>query len=87
MQAYEERAAAAAKKDFFTKSLADMRLVQSKVNRAVVEAQQRCAALAAHVFGIFARLRRCAVVYSVRCSDVESQRAPARTPSVLCLTL
>lgn len=43
LQADEERAAAAAKKQFFTTALADMRLAQSKVNRAVVEAQQRCA--------------------------------------------
>ena len=41
LQAEEERAAAAAKKDFFTRALADMRLAQSKVQRAVVEAQQR----------------------------------------------
>ena len=46
-QAEEERAAAAAKKDFFTRALADMRLVQSRVTRAVVEAQQRCVAVAA----------------------------------------
>lgn len=45
VQADEERAAAAAKKQFFTTALADMRLVQSKVNRAVVEAQQRCAVM------------------------------------------
>lgn len=49
LQADEERAAAAAKKDFFTKSLAEMRLVQSKVTRAVVEAQQRCVGYAPQV--------------------------------------
>jgi hypothetical protein len=41
MQAEEERAAAAAKREFFTRALGDLRLTQSKVNRAVVEAQQR----------------------------------------------
>lgn len=41
MQAEDELAAAAAKKEFFTRALGDMRLVQSKVTRAVVEAQQR----------------------------------------------
>jgi hypothetical protein len=40
-QAEEERVAAAAKREFFTRALGDMRLTQSKVNRAVVEAQQR----------------------------------------------
>ena len=40
-QAEEARAAAAAKQAFFTKALGDMRLTQSKVTRAVVEAQQR----------------------------------------------
>ncbi len=41
MQAEEERAAAAAKREFFTRALGDLRLTQSKVTRAVVEAQQR----------------------------------------------
>ncbi len=41
LQAEEERAAAAAKREFFTRALGDMRLTQSKVTRAVVEAQQR----------------------------------------------
>ena len=40
-QAEEERAAAAAKREFFTRALGDLRLTQSKVTRAVVEAQQR----------------------------------------------
>lgn len=40
-KAEEERMASLAKKEFFTRSLADMRLAQSKVQRAVVEAQQR----------------------------------------------
>lgn len=42
VQAEEERAAAQAKRDFFTGTLAELRLAQSKVTRAVVEAQQRC---------------------------------------------
>lgn len=33
--------AATARREFFTRALGDMRLAQSKVNRAVVEAQQR----------------------------------------------
>jgi hypothetical protein len=41
VQAEEERAAAAARREFFTSALAELRLTQSKVNRAVVEAQQR----------------------------------------------
>ncbi|KAL4435474.1 hypothetical protein ABPG77_006236 [Micractinium sp. CCAP 211/92] len=41
-KAEEERAAAAAKREFFTRALGDLRLTQSKVTRAVVEAQQRC---------------------------------------------
>lgn len=41
-KAEEERAASQAKRDFFTASLAELRLAQSKVTRAVVEAQQRC---------------------------------------------
>ncbi|KAL4856966.1 Intersectin-1 [Chlorella vulgaris] len=40
-QAEQDRAAAAAKREFFTRALADLRLTQSKVNRVVVEAQQR----------------------------------------------
>ncbi|KAL4419756.1 hypothetical protein ABPG75_006854 [Micractinium tetrahymenae] len=41
-KADEERAAAAAKREFFTRALGDLRLTQSKVTRVVVEAQQRC---------------------------------------------
>lgn len=41
-KAEEERAAATAKREFFTRTLGDLRLTQSKVTRAVVEAQQRC---------------------------------------------
>jgi hypothetical protein len=40
-QAEEERRGAAARAEFFTASLAALRLAQSKVARAVVEAQQR----------------------------------------------
>lgn len=43
VQAEEERAAAQAKRDFFTAALTELRLAQSNVTRAVVEAQQRCA--------------------------------------------
>jgi hypothetical protein len=41
LQAEDERAAAAAKREFFTHTLGEMRLTQSRVTRAVVEAQQR----------------------------------------------
>ena len=41
LQAEEERAAAASKREFFTRTLGEMRLTQSRVTRAVVEAQQR----------------------------------------------
>lgn len=37
----EQRVAAAARREFFTQTLADLRLAQSKVTRTLVEAQQR----------------------------------------------
>ena len=39
----EERAAAAARREFYTHALSELRLAQSKTARASVEAQQRCA--------------------------------------------
>lgn len=41
-RAEEERVAIAARREFYTQSLADLRVAQSKVARTLVEAQQRC---------------------------------------------
>jgi len=38
----EERVAVAARREFYTRALADLRVAQSKVARTLVEAQQRC---------------------------------------------